>query len=281
MIRIRAACRLSAVKADQNKAIAYLKNLGFTGLKLKGDYDDVVTFAYESYDAANLTRQLGVPKGRGNTVSFKVGEQGHVLVDTVRRQVSLMNAVQLAPISTVDDHFKRQEDDPEVSVPNVGTALTLGYPVAQKTPTYRLKFMQHLWSELNRLKFGGKMKAPNLHVRSSSVGRTRASWTGVYRLLEVSPNMFNAGLEVFVEIFLHEMCHQATDELSVLTHDDARDEAAHRGHGRVWAGWMRKVGLNPNRTDKNDKTTYMTPEERENWEADREFNKLARQLKDH
>ena len=148
----------------------------------------------------------------------------------------------------------------------------------------QLWFMQHLWTHLNTTKFGNKLKLPNLeHMRTvpNVYLRTRAYWQSGSRRLVVSPRMFNLPLAGFVEIFLHEMCHQAVSDLDWATMSSEEKSAHHKeaGHGPNWKAWMVKVGLNPLRFDPRDNMQYQGDSESIKKELLRKLMKLAQENK--
>jgi hypothetical protein len=96
-----------------------------------------------------------------------------------------------------------------------------------------------------------------LKKQSAEAMRLRGRWWPGKRILEVAPRLYNASMNFFVEIFLHEMCHQAVSEI------DRVNETVNKGHGPYWSKWMTHVGLNPLRFDPNDNTEYMSKKELE------------------
>ncbi len=125
----------------------------------------------------------------------------------------------------------------------------------------QLWFMEHLWKHLNTTKFQGEMKVPNIgfmKLQGVMSMRVRAYWRGgSYRNLNVSPRLFNSQLGTFVEIFLHEMAHQAVSEISKVN-----EMRINKGHGPVWKGWMVKVGLDPNQFDHRMNDVFQSTEEK-------------------
>jgi predicted SprT family Zn-dependent metalloprotease len=117
-------------------------------------------------------------------------------------------------------------------------------------------WMRNLWNFLNEQKFSGQLKMPNIsYIKNVARMRTRGYWRAHGRELKMAPRAFNAPLPAFVEIFLHEMCHQAVSEI------DKTVDRTQQGHGPHWQQWMRKVGLNPSRYDHNDSDIYLSEEE--------------------
>jgi len=125
--------------------------------------------------------------------------------------------------------------------------------------TAMLLVMKQIWRELNKAKFNSQLKEPafGLMRNMGSSMRVRGRWWPRKKLLEMSPRAFNAESEVFLEVFLHEMCHQATSDISEVYGE------AEGGHGPVWKSWMVKVGLNPNRYDRRGNDDYEDPKTRQ------------------
>jgi predicted SprT family Zn-dependent metalloprotease len=127
----------------------------------------------------------------------------------------------------------------------------------------RLAYMKTVWGMLNDRKFGGKMKMPNfrfLKDQQIEKFRGRGNWNPSGRTIALNRRVFTK-YNLFYEVFLHEMCHQATWEISDGA--GARERRIAGGHGPTWMSWMKKVGLDPTRYDQNDNTEYMTADEKE------------------
>lgn len=175
----------------------------------------------------------------------------------------------------------KDNDDKKVPTTQLSPELEKMYKYCQSIDdtTYRLNFNKKLWAYLNAHKFGGRMTQPHLGLMKKVAAlkmRVRGRWWPSKRLLEVSPRLYNASQNFFVEIFLHEMCHEAVSELDKVF---SREEA---GHGSHWKAWMLKVGLNPLRFDPNDNTTYMSKRELEEHERKvEEVKEKKEQVKQH
>lgn len=87
------------------------------------------------------------------------------------------------------------------------------------------------------------------HLRGSFVFEKVESNKPTGKVEKVYDMTTSAGEFVANGLVIHN-CHQAAWCISKSM--DRSDE----GHGPVWQGWMRKVGLNPNRYDKLDDTAY-------------------------
>lgn len=125
-------------------------------------------------------------------------------------------------------------------------------------------FMKLLFKRFNAKLFNSELPTPRFGLlKDVSAGRMRlrGRWWPSKKLLEMSPRTFFAPIEVFLEIFLHEMAHAATSEIS-------KDYSyVLQGHGPTWQGWMRKIGLDPKRFDENDNYVYTSVQERKQPEV--------------
>lgn len=167
----------------------------------------------------------------------------------------------LPPKDNPNNPGSKENDDKNVPVTFLPPDLAKQYNWAQgmTEASYRLKFNAKLWHYLNTSKFGGRMQAPRFNLLKNVAAnkfRLRGRWWPSRRVLDIAPRLYNAHQNFFVEIFLHEMCHQAVSEI-----DRVSDRTA-QGHGYNWQTWMRKVGLNPRRFDPNDNSTYMDKDEK-------------------
>ena len=178
-----------------------------------------------------------------------------------------------------DVNFPGSRDNDDSKVPHV--------PVPQELQTEYIRvrlsnstnamlgFMGKMYRYLNQTKFKGELKTPKLallkNVAASKL-RLRGCWYPTQRRLCLSPRLFNADIAFFTEIFLHECCHQAVTEL-----DRVHDRTA-QGHGVNWQTWMLKVGLNPRRFDPNDNSTYMSTDEKSDYNTKKKS--LADMLKE-
>lgn len=183
----------------------------------------------------------------------------------------------LKPADSPNIPGANDNDDSHVPVTKLSPELEKQYKWAQglHDSAYQLSFNKKLWHYLNEHKFGGRMQQPKLGMMKKMAAtkmRVRGRWWPSKRLLEVSPRLYNAHQNFFVEIFLHEMCHEAVSELDKVF---SREEA---GHGPHWKAWMCKVGLNPLRFDPNDNTTYMTDREKDKHEREVEERNQKKEL---
>jgi len=122
----------------------------------------------------------------------------------------------------------------------------------------KLLTIKYLWNQINKIKFESKLEEPNLEMMrdQGSNFKLRGYWQPFGRRLALSPRLFNAKPEIFLEILVHEMCHQATSEISHVYGEPEK------GHGPVWKSWMVKCGLDPSRYDRNTNDEYLTPQQR-------------------
>jgi hypothetical protein len=134
---------------------------------------------------------------------------------------------------------------------------------AKVNPELRLKWMDKMWEWFNEHKFGGRLPKPKFMCQPRFPGAP-ASVRGMYAggpghtagRLFLADYLFNARSIFILEIFLHELCHEA-----VWTIDRHRDESGTQGHGPNWQKWMVKVGLDPRRFDPTDNIEYMSTED--------------------
>lgn len=280
-MKIEAPFRLHAALADEKAAAEFLTELGFKGLTFKSAGEDIIQFRYKDYNKAEVTKYLGNPKPAETSIRYNFGTSGVVAIwpqkMTVVLKNSKRNSTRLTPIEThvpptevpvvtPNTPGSPENDDAKVPVTHISEALEKAYKYVQHTDNKgaRLTFNAKLWHYLNTTKFGGQMEVPNLRLlkaQGATKMRLRGRWSPAQRLLEVAPRLYNASQNFFVEVFLHEMCHQAVSEI------DKVRENENKGHGPQWSKWMRHSGLNPRRFDPNDNTVYMTPNELREHEA--------------
>lgn len=172
----------------------------------------------------------------------------------------------------------KENDDDKVPHVAISDTLVKQYGWAQNSDngTYRIQFLTHLWHFLNTNKFHGDLDVPQFRLlknMGATSMRLRGRWWPRQHLLEIAPRLFNAHIAFFVEVVLHEMCHQAVTEI-----DKADWDNSEKGHGPHWKAWMRKVGLNPNRFDPQDNSTYMTPEELGDHEAKKREQEVKKKI---
>lgn len=138
----------------------------------------------------------------------------------------------------------------------------------------KINYMTDVWHRANKLIFDNRLKFPSilrfLKEQSTDSFRRRGHWARDKREIAMSRRVFNAGEEKFLEIFVHEMCHQAVSEID-------RVVDTNMGHGPYWTAWMVKAGIPPSRYDTTDTQEYMDDEEKENHQAKLDGLKKAAQ----
>ena len=158
-----------------------------------------------------------------------------------------------------------------VPIVMVSPATKTAYAKAQDgTVAMRDAFMVNLWKELNDSKFQSAMNLPNIRFLKDMGAKSRryGQWSAGRNQLAFAPKIFNAPIELFLEVFLHEMCHQAVSHI-----DKVVDHTA-GGHGPNWVAWMRRVGLDPKRYNTNDPALYVHSDERDDFIKKREERKV-------
>lgn len=279
-----------AAAADREQAIKFLQSIGFKDLSFKSDEDDMIKFWYKSFDFKTVEHYLGEPKSMGKSIRYDYGTLGVIAIWPVNKVVVLKNAsrvvLKIEPTETHVPHEHeipkkglppvsgiKEQDDSKVPNTQIPENLKEQYKVLGGNSSLMAKqlFNKQLWKYLNNVKFQDRMILPTLGFLKATDPknmRLRGRWWAVKRLLEVSPNLYNAHQDFFVEIFLHEMCHQAVSEI------DKTRENEQKGHGPLWQKWMKHVGLNPRRFDPNDNTVYMNKEQLDQHLKEKEQRKL-------
>lgn len=137
-----------------------------------------------------------------------------------------------------------------------------------KTDADRIKYMQHVHKKANMLIFDNRLQLPNIRFlkeQQAKSFRRRGHWQASKNEIAMSRRVFNAGEDKFLEIFVHEMCHQAVSRLD-------RVIDTNKGHGPYWTAWMVKAGIPPSRYDMTDTQEYMHDAEKE--ETERKANAM-------
>lgn len=138
----------------------------------------------------------------------------------------------------------------------------------------KVKILAQIWKFYKQKYFGSKMSPAGTIRFSKDTGKTfrqRGAYWPTRNQLVFSKRLFNAPFEKFREVFLHEMCHQATTLISNVPKEH---------HGPIWKKWMVKCGLNPNRLDYESNVTYMTQKEKEvHKEVVKKFEKAVKTTK--
>lgn len=128
-------------------------------------------------------------------------------------------------------------------------------------PRVMLEYLEDHWKYFNKTRFHGKLKEPNIRLLkdvNAVTMRLRGLWTPSKRELSISPNLFNAPHEGWVNrTLIHEMCHQSENEKY------GEIDMTEKGHGHLWQQEMRLAGLPPSRFDFTTNETYSDKKEKE------------------
>jgi len=125
-------------------------------------------------------------------------------------------------------------------------------------PGAALLYCTKVWKKANEKLFDNKLRPCHFRFfKMTKVVRGLGQWIGgSKREMALSPRNFYATQRHCLTTLVHEMCHQATEEIS---HDKDRSNG---GHGYTWSMWMLKCGLEPERYEKDDVRNYMSEEEK-------------------
>lgn len=234
----------------QPEIVTFLKSLGFTNLKLLNHKDTTYTYSFDDLDVRALKSQVGSPTvaGGGKVAVYEIPGTAKIGVSTSNNAVRFID---LTPASTnVSDAHLGEVDLPP--------ALEAAYLRASGNQSFRIPFCKKLWEHFNKEKFNSRLTMPRLLVGDSPPEGVDSKARGVYyggpgfrnKALYMASFMFNARIKFFIEVFLHEMCHQAVWTL------DKVPVQAEGGHGPEWKAWMVRVGLDPRRYDPTDDQEY-------------------------
>jgi len=235
----------------------FLTKRGFNGLQYVSHSEETKTFnfKYTEFNDYHMGIEPTVA-AKGQVAVYNIPEVGKIGVSPNNRMVRFIDAGKaIAKKKVNDSHLGFVEVTPE---------LTELFNKAVTNSTQRVPYMKALWHYLNTEKFQGRMKEPELKTGPRSGSRHKNA-RGVYFSTNWHSNgpgkiwmadfMFNAREPFFLEVFLHEMCHQAAREID---RDSSYDE---QGHGPVWQKWMRHAGLDPRRFDPTDDYEYKSTDE--------------------
>lgn len=275
---------LVASQADVDKATSYLHTLGFSGLTFEDHPEDNwIRLKFKDFNKYILDKTFGAAKKASmGRIQWIVPNLGAIYVNEKRKRVLIHNIEKIEKKSPPKP--LSPEDIPPLN-PSVDTKplgspqLVELYKKTQANGSFatRMDFMKRAWDYWNDHKFGGRMEPPTFgFLRDTGAklkkrGMWRYGGDPLVRQISISPRLFNARFDVFAEIFLHEMCHQAVSEI------DKTRERSNQGHGPLWAAWMRKCGLEANRYDRFDNIEYMTPQEREVVQKQRDLSETLKQ----
>jgi hypothetical protein len=233
----------------QTDIVTMLSQYGFTGLHLVSHEGKTTTYKFASYKKAVLDKELGSPSvaGGGKVAVYHVGK-------TAKFGVSPANSM-VRVIVLVED--SKKADDRHLGNLTTTPELSRAFLQAQVKPSLRLAYCKHLWAYLNKEKFHvAALPMPKFAVGDSfpKMKNARGVYTGGNNFtagtIWMANYMFNAREPFFLEVFLHEMCHQAAWCISKET------DKSEQGHGDTWKKWMVKVGLDPRRYDPTDDVEY-------------------------
>lgn len=174
--------------------------------------------------------------------------------------------------------IKRHDSQPEIIDPKTGKPYDLNdpqLPVVKghrfrwnywsmpKMPTVLLNYLNEHYDYFNRTRFSSRLTKPNIALLKDVDAlrmRLRGLWTPRTRTLSISPNLFNAPHEGWVNrVLIHEMCHQEVT-------DHYGGEREEGGHGPKWKASMLRAGLTPNRYDMESNETYMDKKEKKAYQ---------------
>lgn len=233
-----------------------LTSYGFKGLVLTKMEGTTYTYKFSDYNYNALLKNFGKPSvaSAGKVAVFIVPSVGRMGVSPSASMVRLVYSGSHKTLDVMDTHLAKIPLTPE---------LSLMYERAKSNTSYRVKFATKLWEYFNDTKFDGRLPKPKILVSvkppASSANLTKAR--GVYfpRLggpagtIWLADYLFNSREAFFVEVHLHEICHQAVACI------DRTFDPVEGGHGPLWKSWMRKVGLDPRRYDPTDDVAYSDP----------------------
>lgn len=158
-------------------------------------------------------------------------------------------------------------NDPEFPVVQDHEFRTKYWRIPHNSFSTYLRYLDEHWEYFNKTRFQGKLVKPKfgmLKDLDAQRMRLRGRYGPTTRrpmdekgLLEISPNLFNADHEGWVNrTLIHEMCHQAVWQVDGPDAWDAEYKIG-KGHGPLWEGWMRHAHLPPSRFDDTSNETYM------------------------
>lgn len=226
---------------------------GFTGLVLKAAEERKFTYSFVNVNVALLKSKLGAPSvaSGGKVLVFHAPKLGRLGVSPASHMLRFVDETTGEKVSTSQEHLSGIS----ALLPE---ALRAAYVVAAASPSKRVTFLERCWDWANKELFDGKMDRPLLVTSATSPYPKLKTARGVYTggrgftpgTLWIWGRLFNAELPFFLDVLVHEMCHQAAWTVSKST------DRSEGGHGPVWQGWMRKVGLDPRRYDSTESVEY-------------------------
>lgn len=168
-------------------------------------------------------------------------------------------------------------NDPEFPVVK-DHAFKIRYWAMPKSTPFFLKYMKEHWAYFNKDRFHGAMKEPKFGLLKDVDAlrmRLRGRFTYNGRVLELSPNLWNAPHEGWVNrILIHEMCHQYVYDVHGQT-----EWSEEKGHGPLWKQTMRMAGLPPSRFDLTSNEMFFDAKEVKKHKPIMDYRALHRALK--
>jgi len=228
-----------------------LTRLGFTELSLvkSDEAARTYTFQFKQFNP-KLMKSKPTMAAKGSVAIWELEDVGKIGVSPSNQVVRFIDAGKRTQVPKADDsHLSRATAVPE--------ELEQQFQKAVINPGKRVQFMKNLWTFYNREKFGGRMEMPALKTSNTGAPKgTRMFHRGgphfTTGMIWVAEYMWNARLPFFLELFLHEMCHQAVWDLDRIL------DRTEQGHGKDWQRRMTHVGLDPRRFDPTDNQEYTT-----------------------
>jgi hypothetical protein len=240
-----------------------LERYGFQHLKLVKIEDKAITFKFGEYKLAALKKALGTPSvtGNGKVAVFEIPDVGRLGVSPTNMMVRFIASGKVAKPQTRTSHLGKIEVPQEYL-----DALER----AKVSSTKRTTWMKVMWEWANHNLFNGRLPKGTLFETAPKIPGQKATTRGLYThgrmfsagKISLAGYLFNARNDFILEVFFHEMCHQAA---WCVDHSTDRSEA---GHGPTWRKWMKHVGLDPRRFDPTENTEYMTTQDARAAEAE-------------
>lgn len=212
-------------------------------------------YEYENAFTALIEGLKNIPTG--NTLTLSVADKvvGNAIVrSTVFDHITPQKAIDL-----VKRHYGTEEPTPTPDMdsdvkPYLQVADVINFDKAERGgDAHKIEYMKQVWARANTLIFGNHLMRANfrfLKDQKTKSFKRRGHWQASVRELAMSRRTFTAGEEKFLEIFVHEMCHQAVTDINHAIEGEG-------GHGPLWKSWMVKSGIPPSRYDMTDATQYM------------------------
>lgn len=253
--------------------VPILERYGFQHLKLVKHEGQTSTFRFIDYNPANLKKSLGVPSiaGAGKVMVFDIPDVGRLGVSPTNSMVRFVASGTIVRPETDTSHLGK------IKVPDV---YIKALEKAKVDPTKRVAWMKKMWEWGNDHLFAHRLPPGTKFVTAPRIPGAKATTRGLYQggygwkagTISLAGYLFNARNDFILEVFFHEMCHQAA-----WTVDQEYDTSGTGGHGPTWQKWMKHIGLDPRRYDPTDNIEYMSTEDARKAEAEitKNFGKRA------